>query len=146
MSLEALRKLRAQTEEALTMELAQVTHQLIRMEQRCDVLDAQIQSEASAYRLQTEQGLIIEAMLEWQGRLDSEQAALQQARSTIGHLTELWGSTHARLIEATQERKVLDRFVERQREMKRTELRRREQQVTDEAAGRLRSSFGRGVT
>jgi flagellar FliJ protein len=136
MSLEALRKLRAQTEESLTMELAQATHELIRMEQRCDQLDAQMQAEASAYRVEAEQGLIIEAMLEWQGRLESHQATLQQTRSAVGHLAEEWSRARARLIEATQERKVLDRFIERQQEARRADVQRREQQATDEAAGR----------
>jgi flagellar export protein FliJ len=136
MSLDALRKLRARTEEALTMELARATQALIGMEQRHDAVDAQIQAEASAYRIEAERGLVIEAMLEWQGRLDSYQAALRQARGAIDRLTEEWNRARVRLIEATQERKALDRFIERQREAQRAELRRREQQVTDEAAGR----------
>jgi flagellar export protein FliJ len=75
-------------------------------------------------------------MLEWQGRLDSHQATLQQTRSAVGHLAEEWSRARARLIEATQERKVLDRFIERQQEARRADVQRREQQATDEAAGR----------
>lgn len=137
MRLDSLRKLRVQTQEALTMELARVTQELVRMEQRCDTLDAQIQSDTSAYRLQTEQGLVIEALLEWRGRLDLQRAALTQARSAVGHLIEAWTSAHIRLVEATQERKILDRLLERQREAHDAELQRREQQATDEAAGRM---------
>lgn len=137
MRLDSLQKLRIQTEGALTMELAQVTQELVRMQQRCDRLDAQIQSDTSAYRLQTEQGLVIEALLEWQGRLDLQRAALIQARSAAGHLIEVWTSTHLRLVEATQERKILDRLIERQREAHEAELQRREQQATDEAVGRM---------
>jgi flagellar export protein FliJ len=146
MSLDALRNLRARAQESLTMELARVTQELVRMEQRCDALDAQIQSDTSAYRLHTEQGLLIEAMLEWQGRLESQRAALTQARSAIGHLTEVWTRTNARLVEATQERKVLDRLAERQREAYDAELRRREQQATDEAAGRIRLFSGKDLS
>ncbi|MBH0179294.1 MAG: flagellar export protein FliJ [Nitrospira sp.] len=137
MRLDSLRKLRVQTQEALTMELAQVTQELVSMEQRCNALDAQIQSDTSAYRIQAEQGLVIEALWEWLGRLDVQRAALIQARSTVGHLTEMWSSAHARLVEATQERKILDRLLERQREAHDAELNRREQQAMDEAAGRM---------
>lgn len=119
------------------MELAQVTQELVSMEQRCNALDAQIQSDTSAYRIQAEQGLVIEALWEWLGRLDVQRAALIQARSTVGHLTEMWSSAHARLVEATQERKILDRLLERQREAHDAELNRREQQAMDEAAGRM---------
>ena len=61
MRLDSLRKLRVQTQEALTMELAQATQKLVGMEQRCNALEAQIQSDTSAYRIHTEQGLMIEA-------------------------------------------------------------------------------------
>jgi flagellar export protein FliJ len=137
MKLDSLRKLRVQVQEALTMELAQAAQELLSMEQRSNALEAQIQSDTSAYRIHTEQGLVIEALWEWQGRLDVQRAALIQARSAVGHLTEVWTSAHARLVEATQERKILDRLLERQREAHDAELHRREQQAMDEAAGRM---------
>jgi flagellar FliJ protein len=146
MSLDSLRKLRVRAQEALTMELAQVTQELVRIEQRCDALEAKIRSETSAYRLETERGLVIEAMLEWEGRLDSQGAALKQARNAISDLTQAWTGIHTRLIEATQERRVLDRLAERQGEAHRAELRRREQRATDEAAGRRRPSPGKDLS
>lgn len=146
MSLDSLRKLRAQTEEALTMELAQITQKLVRIEQQCRTLEAKINSETATYRLQTEQGLAIEAMLEWQGRMGSQRAAFKRVRRGIDELTEAWTSTQARLVEATQERKVLDRLAERQREAHRVEGRRQEQRATDEAASRQRSFLGDGLS
>jgi len=137
MRLDSLRKLRVQAQEALTMELAQATQELVGMEQRCHALEAQMQLDTLAYRIHTEQGLMIEALWEWQGRLDVQRAALIQARSAVGPLTEMWASAHARLVEATQERKILDRLLERQREAHDAELHRREQQAMDEAAGRM---------
>jgi flagellar export protein FliJ len=147
MRLDSLRKLRAQAQEARTMELAQATQELVSMEQRSRALEAQIQSDTSAYHLHTEQGLMIEALWEWQGRLDMQRAALTQARSAVGYLTEMWTSAHARLVEATQERKILDRLLERQREAHDAELHRREQQTMDEAAGRMfQHSARKGVS
>ena len=136
MSLDALRKLRARTEEAVMMELAQLTQELSDVEQRCETLDAKIQADASVYRLQVEQGMSVHSMLEWQGYLDSQRAALQQARGAVVRLTEAWAGVRTRLIEATQDRKVLDRLAERQREARRAGILRREQQATDEAASR----------
>lgn len=140
MSLDSLRKLRAQTEEAITMELAQITQELVRLEQQSRLLEAQIHAEASLYSRQAEEGLPIEAVLEWHARLDSQQAALIRTEAQAGDLTVAWNHTHARLIEATQERKVLDRLAERNRKSREGELRRREQLVMDEAAQRQYSS------
>ncbi len=142
MSLESLRTLRAQIEEAITMELAQITQELVHMEQRCHTLAVQIQSEAAMYRLQTEQGIAIEYMLEWHARMDSQQAALKEAHQAVSALTEVWNQTQARLVEASQERKILERLVDRQQQASLSEARRREQLATDEAAHRQRFSAG----
>ncbi len=146
MSIESLRKLRAQTEEAITMELAQITQELLNMEMRCRALDTEIQSDVGSYRLQTEQGLTIESMLEWQGRMGAQEAALGQARQAIHVLNDSWQRTQARLVEATQARKVLDRLAERRQQAHRTEVGRREQQALDEAAHRRRSPMGTGTS
>jgi flagellar export protein FliJ len=146
MSLDALRKLRMRAEEALTMELAQVAQELIRMERQHEALEARLRSEAAAYQLQTERGLEVEAMLEWQGRLDSARTLLQRTRHAIGSLTEAWAGTQARLIEAARDRKVLDRLAERRRLAQDAEIRRRERQAMDEAAGRHRLFPGKGLS
>ena len=142
MSLESLRKLRAETEEAITMELAQITQELVHIEQRCHTLDAHIQSEVAMYRLQTEQGIAIESMLEWHARMDAQQAALKDAHQAVRTLTEVWNRTQARLVEASQERKIVERIVDRQQQAHLSEVRRREQLATDEAAHRQRFSAG----
>ncbi|MCP9440530.1 MAG: flagellar export protein FliJ [Nitrospira sp.] len=136
MSLDVLRKLRAQEQEALMMELAQVTQELMSLEQRCEALDARLQSDAAAWRHQAAQGMTAQALLEWETRLASQQTALQQARGAIDRLTGLWAETQARLVEATRARKVLDRLDERRRAEGDAVMLRREQRATDEAAGR----------
>lgn len=143
MSLDSLRKLRAQTEEAITMELAQIAQQLIQLEEQSQVLSAQIQSDAVTYRVQTEQGLAIEYVLEWQARMDAQQAALARAYQAIGTLTEAWNHTQGRLIEASQERKVLDRLAERRQQAHVTDTKRREQRTSDEAAYRQHAATGK---
>lgn len=136
MSLDALRKLRAQTQEALMMELARVTQELMSLEQRCEALDARLQADVAAWRRQAAQGMTAQALLEWEWRLASQQTSLKQARGAIDRLTGLWAETQARLVEATQACKVLDRLDERRRAEGDVVTLRREQRATDEAAGR----------
>lgn len=136
MSLESLRKLRARTVERLMMELAQITRTLDQSEERCRDIEAQIQKDVVIYDRQSAQGLTIEAWLEWQGRIDSQQAALRRVRSEIDQTVEAWQHTKALLVEASQERRLLDRVADKRRDAERTEAGRQEQRTTDEAASR----------
>jgi len=114
------------------------------MERRCEMLEAQMRSDASDYQAQTERGLAVEAMLEWQGCLNSRRTALRQTHEAIGNLTKAWTAVQARLVEATQDLKVLDRLSERRQTARDTERQRREQHMTDEAAGRLWDASEKG--
>ncbi len=140
MSLESLQKLRAQTVETLMMELAQVTRTLTQSEERYHDIEAQIERDALVYDRQSKQGLTIEAWLEWQGRMDSQQAALRQARREIDQAGEAWQHTKALLVEASQERKLLDVIADKRRDTERADAARQEQQTTDEAASRRYST------
>lgn len=66
MSLESLRKLRAQAVESLMMKLAQVLRTLAQSEERCRDIEAQIQKDVATYDRQSTQGLTIERG--WNGR------------------------------------------------------------------------------
>ena len=128
------------------MELAQITQDLAGMERRCDALTVRMESDAAAFRVHAEQGMPIEAVLEWQGRMDEERAAVQQSRRVIADLTDRGKQAQARLIAATQERKVLDRLAERQQAAHRADIQRREQRATDESASRLRLWSGKSLS
>lgn len=128
------------------MELARITQELAGMECQCDVLTARMKSDATAFRIQAEQGMAIETVLEWQGRMDEEGAAVQQIRRVIADLANRWEQAQARLVVATQERKVLDRLAERQEAAHRVDIQRREQQATDESATRLRLWAGKSLS
>ncbi len=136
MSLEALRKLRAQTVEGLMMDLAQITRALAQREERYRDLEAQIQQEVATHDRQSAQGLTIEAWLEWQGRMDSQQAALRRVRREIDHAVEAWQHTKALLVEASLERKLLDIVADKRRDAERADAARQEQRTMDEAASR----------
>lgn len=136
MSLDSLRKLRSQTVETLMMELGRIAQSLSRSEERYRRIEAEMQTDAEQYSQHTRQGLTIEVLLEWQVRMDSQQAALRQARIEIEQGTLSWKRTNTLLVEASQERKVLDRVLERREAAKRAEVARQEQQATDEAASR----------
>ena len=136
MSLEALQKLHAQSVEALMMELAQITQVLTGSEERCRVLEAHIHSDALAYQEQARQGMKVEALVEWQLRINSQQSALDQVRHEVDQVAMAWQQTKARLVEANQEYKLLDHIVDQRRSAQRAEAAHREQLVTDEAAVR----------
>jgi len=142
MSLDALLKLRRENEEAITMELAQMTQELIRMEGEMHRLSAQIQSEAATYCIQTEQGVAIEYVLEWQARMDAQEAALNHLHRTIEGLTQSWTETQARLVAASQDRKILERLAGRRKHAEDTDAARREQHLSDEAAARRHKPTG----
>lgn len=141
MSLDTLRNLHAQTVEALMMELAQITQSLSRQEQAVRMLEAGLHSDVTIYRQQTGEGLFIESILEWHARMDAQQAVLSEARREIASLTAAWHDTQARLVAASQERTILDRFVERREQARQTEVSRREQLALDEAGQRRHASL-----
>lgn len=122
------------------MELAQIAQALVLHEARQRGIETEMHTDAEQYRLHTKRGLSIEELLEWQARMDSQEAALRHVRVDIEHATVAWTRTNQLLVEANQECKVLDRVLERREAMKRTDVVRHEQQVMDEAASR-RSEF-----
>ena len=136
MSLESLRKLRAQTVERLMLELAQATRTLTQSEERCRDIEAQIQKDVVIYDRQSAQGLRIEAWLEWQGRIESQQAALRRVRCEIAQAVEAWQHTKALLVEASQERRLLDVLPDKRDEAQRARVGRQEQRTMDEGASR----------
>lgn len=136
MSLESLRKLRAQAVETLMMELGQITRTLTQSEERYHDLEAQIQKDMEIYGRQSASGLTIEAWVEWQARMDSQQAALGRARREIDLAAAAWQHTNALLVEASQECKILDVVADKRREAQRADAGRQEQRMTDEAASR----------
>lgn len=140
MSLESLRKLRAKTVEALMMELAQIARALAQSEERYQDLESKIQEEVVTYDRQSAQGLTIEAWLERQGRIDSQEAALCRVRREINQAVEAWQHTKALLVEASQERKLLDLVADKRRDAQRIDAARQEQRTTDEAASRQHST------
>jgi flagellar protein FliJ len=140
MSLASLQKLRAQTVETLMMELARITRTLAQSEERYRDLKATMQQEVVTYDRESVQGLTIEAWLEWQGRMDSQQAALRRARREIDQAVEAWQQTKALLVEASQERKLVDLVADKRRDAQRADAARQEQRTTDEAASRRYST------
>jgi flagellar FliJ protein len=142
MSLELLQKLRAQTVESVMMELAQITSSLTQSEERARDMEARIEQNLVLYDRQAAQGLTVEMWWEWQGRMESQQAALNLVRREIQQAVAAWQQTKARLVEASQERKLLDLVADKRREAQRVDETRREQRATDETASR-RYSTGR---
>lgn len=136
MSLEVLRRLRGEAVEALVMELSRITQSLWGCEERYRRIEAQLQAETDRCSQFTQAGLTIEALLEWQVRLDAYQADLHQVRIDMEQATASWTGTRNLLVEANQECKLLDRVLEARDATKRADLARQEQRIMDEAASR----------
>lgn len=144
MSLDSIRKVRAQTVESLMMELSHIAQTLTRSEEQYRAMEVQIQADAEAYARQAGEGLTIEDLLQWQAKMDAQRSALGQVRLAIDHSTSLWQQTQERLVEARQECKLLERVAEQRQSVVRAAHARREQWATDEAAGRQVSMRSRG--
>ena len=136
MSLDSLRKLRGQAVEALMMELGQIAQSLSRSEERYRRMENEMLEDAEAYSQQAKQGMTIEAMLEWQVRMHSQQETLRQAHLVIEQTTLSWQRTNNLLVEANQECKLLDRILEQREAAQCADVARQEQRATDEAASR----------
>jgi len=136
MSLDSLRKLRGQAVEALMMELGQIAQSLSRSEEGYRRMENEMLEDADTYSQQAQQGMTIEAMLEWQVRMHSQQEALRQAHLVIEQTTLSWQRTNNLLVEANQECKLLDRILEQREAAQCADVARQEQRATDEAASR----------
>jgi flagellar biosynthesis chaperone FliJ len=118
------------------MELGRIVQSLSRSEEQYRKIESEMLDDADKYSRQTQQGLTIETMLEWQVRMHSQQAGLRQAHLEIEQATLSWQRTNKLLVEANQECKLLDRILEQREATKCADLARQEQRATDEAASR----------
>lgn len=144
MSLDSIRKVRAQTVESLMMELSTIAQALTHSEEQYRTMEVQSHADTAAYAQQARQGLTIEDLLQWQGKMDAQRSALQQVRATIDHATGLWKQTQERLVEARQECKLFERIADQRQTAMHVVMARREQQAEDETASRRISMRGRG--
>ena len=144
MSLDSIRKVRAQTVELLMMELSHIAQALTHSEEQYRTMEVQIQVDTETYVQQAGQGLTIEDLLQWQGKMDAQRSALRQVRASINHATGLWQQTQERLVEARQECKILERVAEQRQTVVRRTMASREQWAADETASRQVSVRGRG--
>lgn len=145
MSIESLRAFRAQIETTIILELASITHKLIEEESRCRTAQVCNESEMARYRSMMDHGAPIEDVVEGQGRLDASEEELALARQAIAAITDAWNSTQARLLEARQERKILDRVADKRLQGQRAATERREQLALDEAGHRMHQTAGKRV-
>ena len=118
------------------VELGHIVQCLSRSEERYRKIETEMLEDAGKYSQQAQQGMTIEAMLEWQVRIHSQQASLRQAHLEIEQATLSWQRTNNLLVEANQECKLLDRILEQREATRCADLARQEQRATDEAASR----------
>ena len=134
MSLTSLQHYRAQVEDQLKMELAQIAQALVQAEQSCERLAQEQGVQEERYRQEMRDGVRIEQLLQWQSHFEAHAAATEQARRTVAHWRQEWEQAQLRLVAARQDRQTLERLAERYQETAQAGERRREQLATDDAA------------
>jgi flagellar export protein FliJ len=136
MKLDVLRRYRAQQEEVVRMDLVRLRQELQDAETRTRLLDEQMKRTADAYPAKTRRGVGLEEFLVRQSMLTAEASNLSVAMQVEGRLREAWNLKQEELREAMQDRRTLDRLVERTKQQRRVVQGRVEQTEMDEAARR----------
>ena len=134
MSLASLQYYRKQLEEQVKLELARVTQSLQDAERAHEVLLQDQRTHEERYRRETQAGITIEQLVQWQSHFEALHAATEQAARTVAHWAHEWEVVQARVVAARQERETLDRLADRYQEEAEIAERRRDQTAMDEAA------------
>ena len=136
MKLDVLRRYRAQLEEVVRMDLFRLRQELQDAEARAHLLDAHMRLTTDAYLAQAGGGVALDEFLVWQSMLTAETSKLAEAKQVEGQLREAWSQKQDELREAMQDRRKLDRLVERMWQQRHLVQQRIDQMEMDEAARR----------
>jgi flagellar export protein FliJ len=136
MKLDVLRRYRAQLEEVVRMDLFRLRQELVNAEARSHLLDEQMKLTADTYLAKAGGGVSLDEFLVWQALVTAETSNLAAAMQVEGQLREARNQRQDHLREAMQDRRTLDRLVERMRQQHRYVQHRVEQMEMDEAAHR----------
>jgi flagellar export protein FliJ len=142
MKLDAVRRYRAQVEEALRMDLLRARQDLQDAETLCQALDARIRETVERYAAKASAGMAPDEFFEWQATCDAEAAMLAQAQQVEGRCRDEWHQKQNELRDAMQERRTLDRLADRAGLQLRAAQHRIDQMQMDEAARRSRAMSG----
>lgn len=136
MKLDVLRRYRAQLEEVVRLDLFRLRQELQDAEARAHLLDAHMRLTTDAYLAKAGGGVALDEFLVWQSMLTAETSKLAEAKQVEGQLREAWSQKQDELREAMQDRRKLDRLVERMRQQRHLVQHRVDQMEMDEAARR----------
>lgn len=136
MKLDVLRRYRAQLEEVVRMDLFRLRQELQDAEARAHLLDVHMRLTTDAYLAKAGGGVALDEFLVWQSMLTAETSKLAEAKQVEGQLREAWSRKQDELREAMQDRRKLDRLVERMRQQRHLVQHRVDQMEMDEAARR----------
>jgi flagellar export protein FliJ len=136
MKLDALRRYRAQLEEVVRMDLFQLRQELQDSAARSRLLDEHMKLTTAAYLTKAAGGVALDEFLVWQSRFQAGMSLLAQAQQEEARLNKAWSEKQDELREAMQDRRTVDRLVERMRQQRHLAQDRIEQMEMDEAARR----------
>jgi flagellar export protein FliJ len=136
MKLDVLRRYRAQVEEVVRMDLLRLRQEFHDAEARSRGLDEQVKLTTESYLAKAGGGVALDEFLVRQSRVTAEMSDLAAARQVEGRIREAWSQKQDELLEAMQDRRTLDRLVQRVRQQQRQMQHKVDQMEMDEAARR----------
>jgi flagellar export protein FliJ len=136
MKLDVLRRYRTQLEEVVRMDLFQLRQELQDSAARSRLLDEHMKLTTAAYLTKDAGGVALDEFLVWQSRFQAGMSLLAQAQQEEARLNKAWSEKQDELREAMQDRRTVDRLVERMRQQRHLAQDRIEQMEMDEAARR----------
>ncbi|NWF71514.1 MAG: flagellar FliJ family protein [Nitrospirae bacterium] len=136
MTLDVLRRYRAQLEEVVRMDLFRLRRELQDIEARARLIEERMRLTTDAYLAKAGQGVALEEFLVWQSTMTAEMSRSEAAKQVEGQLREACDQKQSELREAMQDRRTLERLAERMRQQRRLVQNRVDQMEMDEAARR----------
>ncbi len=136
MNLTVLRTYRAQLEDRLQAELAQLTESLHETETRRVQLEAEADAKAQAYLRKSQAGMTPGEAEDHYAAMDVLAGLIAQARQQEAHIQAVRKQKQADVLDAARERKKLDILADRQQQERRLRQERQVQRLLDEVAGR----------
>ena len=135
MNLSVIRTYRAQVEEALRMELAELQCSVHLEQETQTLLLAQVEDGTAEFLKMAHAGMTVDEARTQQAKLDALAQSIRKARETIAMAQRRCDQKRAELVEASRERKKLEILEEREAARRSKRDQRREQTAIDQAAG-----------
>lgn len=142
MNLSVLRTYRAQLEETLRVELAELQRAVEQELAARRRFEEECEADACRFLAQASEGMTVDEAFMRQVRLDALTDSIRQAHEAVEEAQRRWDRKLAEVMDASRETKKIEILEKREALSQRQREKRREQGALDEAAGRRFLSNG----